>query len=299
MGWENIRERLRAADLTWSFRDHGAAAAMSVAQLPAVSVLLWINDLADDDYGSGYNPLAALVFLIIGAVLAVVVALSQPLGLSLPAVLLARFGRRRLGGRTWAWHLATPVAPAVAWGILGALAGAGPFAFTVPLLTALGVLPSLWVARVRRRTWRQWGVWGRAALISPVLVVLALGGGLTALAVGLIQQYEPPRLTTAQLAGVWKGASGAELRLRPDGHADAVRLPLTDRKSGPGFTDYTMCGGPGTWEPDGTGRDGILVRFDCGRATHWAFAGSEHAPELFARYGDEDGGTVWILQRSG
>ncbi|MFI1363006.1 hypothetical protein [Streptomyces griseochromogenes] len=298
MGWGEIRERLRDADLTWSFRDYGAAAAMSVALLPAASVFLWIIDLGNDDYGGGYNMLAVLVYLLAEAVLAPVVALAQPLALTLPSVLLARFGRRRLGGRTWAWHLAAPVGPGVAWGLLAALAGHSP-ALTIPFLTALGILPSLWVAYVRRRTWRQWGIWGRAALISPVLAVLVLGGGLTATVTGLIPRYEPPRLTTAQLAGVWQGASGARLRLRPDGHAEATKLPLADQKSDAGFSDYTMCGGSGAWKPDDTGRDGILLRLDCGHATHWAFAGTEHDPQLFARYGDPDAGTVWILRRSG
>ncbi|MFI5689189.1 hypothetical protein [Streptomyces sp. NPDC051636] len=179
-----------------------------------------------------------------------------------------------------------------------------PLTATVPALTALGVLPALWVAHVRTRAWRWWGVWGRSALACVALFALTLGGGLLATEAGLVPQYEPPKLTTTELTGVWHGTDGAELRLRPGGRAEAGRLPAEPADEDWRRRDYVTCEGSGTWEPDAdadnAGRDGVLVRLDgdCGEDTHWSISGSEDAPELFVLFGDPDGGELRILKRT-
>ncbi|MFG2940242.1 hypothetical protein [Streptomyces sp. NPDC048282] len=305
MGWGNIRERLRGGEVSWSRDDLGAAAAVGAAQLPAAAVLWWAGSSGGDDYGAGSGgALGAACFLVFGWLLLPVLGVVQAFVLTRPAVVLARLAARRPGGPSWAWHLAAPAAPAVLWGGLAALLWSWPLTATVPALTALGVLPALGVGYVRRRSWRPAAVWRWAVPGSIALFLLALGGGTVATEAGLIRHYAPPKLTAAQLTGVWRGDDGAELRLRADGGAEAVDLPAQPPFDDDEFRDYVVCEGPGTWLPDagssGTGRDGVLLSLDgdCGESTHWSIGGSETSPELFVLFGDPDGGSLRILERA-
>ncbi|MFJ3304619.1 hypothetical protein ACIPSA_16125 [Streptomyces sp. NPDC086549] len=303
MGWGKIR---RITGLTWSSGDLNAAASLCAAQLPAVGLLAWIASFGGDDYGVGYGgapaALGVLCLLVFAPLLLPFLGVVQALTLTLPSAVLARLAARRFGGPGWAWNLAAPVVPAAAWGGLTALLWDWPPVTTVVSLTALGALPALGVGYVRTRAWRPWGVWWRSALASVPLFVLALGGGIAATAAGLVPEYEPPKLTAAQLAGVWRGPSGAELRLRPGGRAEATRLATEPTFEEFRTKDFVMCGGSGTWEPDSdpdnTGRDGVLLRLDgdCGEDTHWSIGGTEDAPELFVLFGDPDAGELWILK---
>ncbi|MFE0512339.1 hypothetical protein ACFW2E_21080, partial [Streptomyces sp. NPDC058964] len=162
----------------------------------------------------------------------------------------------------------------------------------------------LGVAYAPTRAWRPWGVWWRSALASVPLFLLALGGGIAAAVAGLVPEYEPPKLTTAQLAGVWRGPSGSELRLHPGGRAEVTRLATETAYEDFGAEDFVTCGGSGTWQPfsDAGGRErgGVTVRLDgdCGEDTHWSVGGTEEAPELFVLFGDPDAGRLWILKRA-
>ncbi|POX46980.1 hypothetical protein C3489_30725 [Streptomyces sp. Ru71] len=281
-----------------------AAVAVGAAQLPAAVVLLWCANATQDDYGAGGGGAFGVFFAVLFAPLALpLLGAALALGITLPAVLLTRLGAGRLPGPAWLWHLAAPAVPACAWGAAAALVWHWPFTTTAAVLTALAALPTWGVAQVRKRAWRTWGVWWRSALGSVVLALVVLVGGIAALATGLVEEFRPPHLTTARLAGDWRGASGAELRLDADGRARAVRLPARPGAADDDTVEHVMCDGSGTWEPDadagGTDREGILLHLDgdCGADTHWSFSGTDDAPELFALFGDPGVGTLWILER--
>ncbi|GCB48341.1 hypothetical protein SNL152K_5665 [Streptomyces sp. NL15-2K] len=192
-----------------------------------------------------------------------------------------------------------------------------PFLTAGPVLVALGVLPVLAVgyARVRARNtgrmWGTWSIWWRAGVASVALFVLTLAGGLVAVT-GLIEEYEAPELSAAQLAGVWRGDDGAVLRLRPDGRAELTRMPVEA-----GFEaseDFAVCQGTGRWsldeESEYHARDGVVVRLEsgsgsgsgsgtgsgCGNETAWTVAGTARFPELFVIFGDPDAGELRILK---
>ncbi|MFS4097301.1 hypothetical protein [Streptomyces sp. AF1A] len=312
MGWGNAREQRireqhtdeqgrRTGPALWSATDLGAAASVGGAQLPAAGLLWWIDAATTkDDYGAGSGgALGALCVLLFAPLLLPLLGMVVTFALTLPSVVLARLAVRRLGGPAWVWHLLAPAAPAAVWGAL--TAPLWPLGTSVPVLAALGLLPTLWVGLARRRAWRPWGVWWRAALGSAVLFAAALGGGILATETGLIQQYEPPKLSTGRLAGVWRGPNGAELRLSADGRARAVRLPAEPLGDDWLEKDFVTCEGSGDWRAEhrtDLGRDGIRLRLDgdCGEDTDWSFGGSEDAPELFVLFGDPDAGTLRILR---
>jgi hypothetical protein len=206
----------------------------------------------------------------------------------------------------------------VAWAALAALLWDWPFLVTAGLLAALGVLPVLGLAHVHRRAritgkvWGTWSIWLLSALASAGLFVLALAGAVLATIGGVIQDYEPPKLSAGQLAGDWRDDDGAVLRLRPDGHAELTKVPSeplaaddSAHRTGPADPSFTRCDGTGTWglrtsDPyHQIDRDGVLVRLPdgCGDETYWTIGGTADAPELFVLFGDPDAGDLRILTR--
>ncbi|MEV6115075.1 hypothetical protein AB0L59_21790 [Streptomyces sp. NPDC052109] len=308
MGWEKRRERPRDAEARRSlWRDLAAAIPVNAAQLPAAGLLWWVWATGQDQYGTGYiGALGILCLLVFAPLLLPVLGLLLSAVLTLPALLLARPLLRRFGGPEWVCRTAAAAVTAVGWAVVVAALLGRPFATTASVLTALGLLPALGLARVRARSWSVWGVWWRSALACAGLFVLAFGGALAASATGLVPQYEPPELTTAQFAGVWRGGNGAELRLTPDGRAEARRLPTepTDQDwTAQDYEDYVVCTGSGTWDPDkdDADRPAVLLRLDggCGLDTYWSVSGTESAPQLFVLFGDPDAGTLRTLDRAG
>ncbi|MER6674623.1 hypothetical protein [Streptomyces sp. NPDC000983] len=273
-----------------------AAAAVAAGQLPVVWLLWWLGELSGDSYGQGINSLGLVCVAVFVPLVLPVVGLLQALAQPLPAALLAS----RVPGPRRAWHAALSALTGVAWAGLATALWGWSFPHTAALFAALGVLPALAMGRPRRG-FR--GVWFRAGTVSLALFLLVGAGGALATAVGLIKEYEPPVLSAAQVAGVWRGADGALLRLDPDGTAELERTPT---ESGAGLRKpWVRCDGGGTWtleranrDPDQT-RDGVALHpsGDCGRDTYWVIGGTESDPELFVLFGDPDAGELWILER--
>ncbi|MFF4589044.1 hypothetical protein [Streptomyces sp. NPDC001388] len=281
------------------------AVAVGAAQLPAAWALWWEHDLATDPYGRSYSSLALLFVFLFAPVYLPVLGLLHACTQTLPGAALARLAHGRLRWPRWVRHLAATVLVGAGWGALAAVLWGLPFGTTVLVLTALAVLPVLATAYARRRSWGAWSVWWRAAAGSAALFVLALAAGTLATAAGLIEEYEPPRLTADEVAGVWRGRSGAELRLGPGGRAEVVRMPA---EAGFGEEPVT-CDGTGTWVfEEGPGAwDGVAVRLDSGRGTGsacgdevtWSVGGTDRAPELFRFLGDPDAQDLRILEPAG
>ncbi|TXR92002.1 hypothetical protein EAO73_35535 [Streptomyces sp. col6] len=117
---------------------------------------------------------------------------------------------------------------------------------------------------------------------------------------GPLQEYEPPRLTDAQLVGTWTDEHGGTLTLRADGTAVANDL-------GPRTTDEThtgdpvaRCDGSGTWtqgaSPSGTTQFELKVS-GCLEGTGWQYGGTQARPTLFHWIGDPDSLNQYALHR--
>ncbi|MFE4665294.1 hypothetical protein ACFRI7_14480 [Streptomyces sp. NPDC056716] len=305
----------------WSQEDMSVAAAAGAAQLPGAFTLWWIvASTVADDYNGGYGggAFGLLCLFVLAPLYLPVLGMLHAVLHTLPATVLARLapGPRRVR------HLLGAVLLGVFWAAVTALMWDWPFVPTAPSLAALGVLPALAVACARRRArvgrqpLRFLGGWGGAALAAPLLLVAALLAGLLATVTGLIEEYEPPVLSVADLTGEWHGDDGAVLRLDSSGRAELTALPAEpgldiDADSGisVGRTEFVRCAGAGTWLLDREGRhdtsggasaaarDGVVVRLDstCGQDTYWTIGGTEREPELFVRFGDPDAGELRIL----
>ncbi|MEU0738311.1 hypothetical protein [Streptomyces sp. NPDC006134] len=319
MGWGDMRRRLRDAGPAWSYDETYTAAAVCAGQLPAAGLIWWVVSSTGDDYGVGYGGAFGLACLVLFAPLYLpFLGLLHTVLHIAPAALLARAAGRRVPGPEWVRHLTGAALVASAWAALADAVGAGGFAATAVGLTALGVLPVLALAYVRRRgrapgrAWGCWGVWFRAGGAAVALFAVAFGGLLAADRMGLIDAYEPPVLSAAQLAGTWRGEDGAVLRLDPGGRAGLSRLPERSGSS-EAWADgtFAVCDGTGTWSLDREGRadpypedgpgerDGVVVRpgGGCGEDTYWTIGGTERRPELFVLFGDPDAGELHILTR--
>jgi hypothetical protein len=321
MGWGDTMTRDGADDPegdrsvgpAGAFAGLTTAAAVAAAQIPAVCLLWWVDAASGDDYGTTYGGAFGLLCLLVLApvILPVLGLIHAALHIG-PAGALAHLVARRLRGPEWAWHLLCAALVGVAWAALAAVLWDWPFVATSGLLVALGVLPVLGLAHVSRRArvtgkvWGTWSVWFLAALASAGLFALAIMGALLATFTGLIQDYEPPTLSSGQLVGEWRGDSGAVLRLRPDGGAEATKVPLQPETYDDSSDQvFTRCDGTGTWalrknDPDRQNeRAGVVVRLrgGCGDETYWTIGGTEHDPELFVLFGDPDAGDLRILKR--
>lgn len=292
-----------------AFAELNTAAAIAAAQLPAVWLLWWVVEITGhDDYGIGYGGAFLLLCLLLVAPLILpVLGLLHAVAHLGPAGALARLAARCLRGPRWAWHLLCATAVGVAWAALTAVLWGRPFLSTAAVLAALGVLPVLGLAyararaRAKGRAWGIWGVWLRSALLSVVLFMLAMVIAVPATVMGLIEEYEPPKLSAGQLAGVWRGEDGAVLRLHGAGRVQASRLPAGSASGDWDADPVDVCEGSGSWSPGRKdGRDAVVVRLDggCGPETYWTIGGTERDPELFVLFGDPDAADVRILRRA-
>ncbi|MFC4506413.1 MULTISPECIES: hypothetical protein [Streptomyces] len=294
MGWDGIFTKTRPKRAR---PETTAAVAVAAAQLPALFLLWWIHDSTADTYGRDYGGAFGLLCLfVLAPVYLPVLGLLHACVQILPGAALADLASGRV---RWFCQLPGAVLVGTGWAAVSSALWGAPFVITAPVLAGLGVLPVLAMAYARRREWGTRGIWWRAATGSVALSVLALAGGLVATATGLIEEYEPPRLSAARVTGVWRGANGSELRLLPGGRAELTRMPVRDS---------AVCDGTGTWsyekERAYDSRDGVVVRLGagsgtgsgCGDETAWTIGGTERAPELFVILGDPDNGDLCILK---
>ncbi|GGN61458.1 hypothetical protein GCM10011579_027810 [Streptomyces albiflavescens] len=320
MGWGDTW-RSKRSGLGWANAELNVAAALCAAQLAVSCAIWWVGTFDDDAHGAGSGGgLAAaglLCMLVFGPLLLAVLGLLHAAAHTMPAATLARLATRRVGGSEEAWHLAFVAVLGVLWAAVAVVLGVPPTGTIALLIAASGVVPALGVRYVRRRERatgrapRSHRIWVRSALASFGACVLVAGVGLVGLSTGLIKEYEPPKLSAEQLAGVWRGDGGAVLRLRAGGRAELTALPAQPEFGDVTTKEFTRCDGTGSWfldtegryDPyvdtgDSSGRDGVVVRIeDCGHDTYWTIGGSEARPELFVLFGDPDSGDLRILKR--
>ncbi|MGW7270357.1 hypothetical protein ACWGH5_07560 [Streptomyces sp. NPDC054864] len=303
MTWGDTRDGARD---TWG-GGMAAASAACAAQLPAAGLVAFVLSLDNDNYGAaegGAIGLACLVLFL--PLLLPVLGLVHACVQVVPATLIGRTARRQAGrGPEWAWVIGAQLVPSAGWGLLFAALG-GPFVEPMLWGAAAGVLPALalayWERRASEGPVRLRRIWFRSALASVGLcvVVVALAGVATA--TGLLKEYEPPRLSDEQLAGVWRDEGGDRvvLRLTADGRAELAELPADEEdQSGIVAPDDTLdekglsgCEVTGTWTigfDDTDGRPRVDIDLDgCQGTQAWSIGGTEDAPELFVTSGDPD-----------
>lgn len=318
MGWADTARKPGRTGLKWSDADLSIAAAVCAAQFPVVAALSWLGTLNDDDpYGAGYDSAFGLACLLLFAPLLLwVLGRLHAAVHTMPAAPLARLTVRRAGGPEWIWHLVFVGVLGVVWSAVGAALGGLPFLVGTLWIVGFGVLPALGVAYVRGRT-RTAGraprgrrIWLGSALGSIGVSVVVLVAGTVAQSTGLIKEYEPPKLSAGELAGVWRGDHGAVLRLTAAGRAGLTKVAAEPGDHDPVTTEFAVCGGTGTWFLDTDGvhdhysengpgeRDGVVVTVPgCGDATFWTLGGSEDEPELYVLFGDPDSGDLRRLRR--
>ncbi|MFJ6833111.1 hypothetical protein [Streptomyces sp. NPDC091209] len=307
---------------TWTGVEVNLAAAICAAQFAVAVTVRWVGTFDDDDHGAGtgggFAAVGLLCLLLFGPALLTALGLLHTVTFTMPAATLARLVTRRAPGPEGAWHLAFVLALGTLWAALAVVGlGFAPVGATVLLIAVSGVPPALGVTRMR---WRErvtgrpsdgGRVWLRPALAALGVCLLVVVAGTVGLATGLIQEYEPPKLGTDRLTGVWRGDHGSVLRLRADGRAELTSLPAQPEFEDVATKEFTRCDGIGTWFLDTGGRydpyadgpasgrrDGVVVSVgDCGHDTYWTIGGTEAHPELFVLFGDPDAGDLRILKQ--
>lgn len=280
---------------TWGDANMRAAGAACAAQLPVAGAVAFVLSLDDDTYGAAGGPAIGLACVVLFAPLLLpLLGLLHSAVLTLPACRLGRraaatrWGRGR--GPEWAWSLGCLLPVGAAWAAPFAALGA-PFAALALWIAASGVVPALNVAYCRRREERLGRplrkVWILSGLASLGLCATIVGAAVVATLTGFIKEYEPPRPTTGQLAGVWRGEGGeAELRLYGSGRAE-----------------LRGCAADAAWK---VGVDTVLHRpavllegrgAECGASPAWIIGGTQDDLELFVTSGDPDSPDVKILRR--
>lgn len=301
MGWGNVQREHRRDRLRWSSVDLNVATAVGAAQLPAGSLLWYAHVTSGEDYGGGHAPIGLVCLFLLAPLWMPFLGLLHACVQTMPAATLARLTADRVRGPEWGRHLVWAAVLGVVWAVPAALLW-GSFVGTAVVFATLGILPVLGVRHLRRRArgWGCLGLWLASALASLGLSGLAFGGAVLAAYTGLIEQYEPPKLSLQQLTGAWRGEGGTVLRLHPDGRAELTALP-TESESRDWLDDppFAVCDGTGTWHPERENRDAVAVRpgGGCGQQTNWTIGGTKDRPELFVLFGDPDAGDLRILTR--
>ncbi|TDC25403.1 hypothetical protein E1265_07025 [Streptomyces sp. 8K308] len=252
-------------------------------------------------------------YLVAAVLIAVTLGLAGLIGSAaavLPVVQLSRWSARRTGrAETVCWCLAVcgafAVAVALCAGVPAALLGGGWTVLPLVLLvTILGLVPAVLCTRavtVLRGTGTRFGLAGVVFLGGLTLSGVVLVGGLVAYGTGLIQAYEPPRLTDAQLVGTWTDDQGGTLTLRADGTAVADDLGVDTAEAAYGGDRPERCSGSGSWAQNaslsGTPQLDLSVS-GCTKVSGWQFGGTEEQPTLYYWIGDPDSLDQYTLRRT-
>ncbi|MBO8203431.1 hypothetical protein JW613_34895 [Streptomyces smyrnaeus] len=274
-------------------------------------VVYFLAGLRHEHYfATGFS---AYVGYLIAAVLAVVMlGLAGSIGSAaavLPVVQLSRWSARRTGrAETIRWYLAAcgafATVVAVCTGVPTALLGGSWTVLPLVLVAAfLGLVPAVLCTRavtVLRGTGARFGLAGVVSVCGLTLSAVVLVGGLAAYGTGLIQRYEPPRLTAAQLVGTWTDDQGGTLTLRADGSAVANDLDVNTAEAADGGHTPEQCSGSGSWareaSPSGTPQLDLSVS-GCLEGIGWQFGGTEKQPTLYYWIGDPDSLDRYTLHR--
>ncbi|WP_432084568.1 hypothetical protein [Streptomyces sp. WAC 04229] len=274
-------------------------------------VVYFLAGLRDEHYfAAGFS--AYVGYLLVAVVTVVVLGLAGMTGSAavvLPVVRLARWSARRTGrAETLRWSLAVcgafATAAAVCSGVPAVLLGGSWTVLPLVLVAAfLGLVPAVLCARavtVLRGTGVRFGLAGVVSACGLTVPAVVLVGGLVAYVTGLIQAYEPPRLTAAQLVGTWTDDQGGTLALRADGTAVADGLDVPTAEAASGGDASERCSGSGAWArsaaPSGTPQLDLSVG-GCTEGIGWQFGGTEEKPTLFFWIGDPDSLDRYTLHR--
>ncbi|MET9859575.1 hypothetical protein ABZY93_09655 [Streptomyces smyrnaeus] len=265
-------------------------------------VVYFLAGLRDEHYFA-FGISAYVGYLLAAVVTVVMLGLTGLIGSAaavLPVVQLSRWSARRTGrAETMRWYLAAcgafAAAAAVCAGVPTALLGGGWTVLPLVLVAAfLGLVPAVLCARavtVLRGTGARFGLTGVVFVCGLTLSAVVLVGGLAAYGTGLIQEYQPPRLTAAKLVGTWADEQGGTLTLRADGTAVAHDLEVHTAKAAYGGEAPEQCSGSGSWardaSPSGTPQLDLSVS-GCLEGVGWQFGGTEEQPSLYYWIGDPD-----------
>ncbi|MFE9334557.1 hypothetical protein [Streptomyces sp. NPDC006925] len=274
-------------------------------------VVYFLAGLRDEHYfAAGVPAYVGYLFLsVVAMVLLGLAGLICSASVVLPVVQLSRWSARRKGRtETARWCLAVcgaaAAAAALCIGVPTALLGGGWTVLPLVLLLGfLGLAPAALSSRgvtVLRGTGARFGLAAAVLGCGLALSAVVFVGGLAAYGTGLIQEYEPPRLTETQLAGTWSDDQGGTLTLRADGTAVAGELGVHDADTAASGEAHEPCDGSGSWtkgaSPSGTSQLDLDVS-DCMAVSSWQFGGTEEQPTLFHWIGDPDSLKRHVLHR--
>ncbi|MCA6094752.1 hypothetical protein LE181_21585 [Streptomyces sp. SCA3-4] len=262
-----------------------------------------------DGIPSGALMIAALALGVV--LLTVLVSGFVTAAAVMPALSLAR---RAAARRSWSasplWVLAAvPAVSAATVAVFGGVAALGSLSFAPPLryllwwvcLTA-GLLPAAFAGQAAARRVREArvGSVARRVMTGGLVAWLAVGAvGAGAYGSGLVEVYEPPRLSASDLAGTWTDGRGGTVRLGSDGNAVADGLDnfIWD---GTGKDRPKDCDGAGTWkEVKESGRvEGVSLRIgSCELAREWSVTGTQTEPRIYHEIGKPGSGKRYVLTK--
>ncbi|SBU97444.1 hypothetical protein YW5DRAFT_05514 [Streptomyces sp. Ncost-T6T-1] len=291
----------------------GRSVQLSILVLLLEAMLAYVVSLVygvtQESPNAGVGSGMFIFFLPVLAVFAGGIAGALTVGLVLPTAWLSEVLGRRFGSReAWWWVpvaagavslvVVTVVAP------LAGGAGAGAVALGWFLTTVAITVPALlWRSR-RERIFKPVILWGVAAIVLTAV----LGG--VGLATGVLKEYRPPALTSADIVGRWSDGQGGTVTFTADGRVTAVDVdddldgwgPEDDATDpdGPEDTD-TRCSGQGTWtyEPGGgTWSQEVDLTIDSCGFDVWNVGGTASRPTLYQYIGDPDSWDLYVLRRT-
>lgn len=211
-------------------------------------------------------------------------------------------GRRLSGREAWWW---TPALAGVATALptlaVAVFVEAGPWAalgawFMVTTALAVAALVARRLLLPDRPYLSGGAMFGRVALYGTLAVVTA--GTLAGIGLHAGIGYEPPRLSTEQVAGTWSDGEGGTLILAEDGKATATRVKTFAYDDA--FEPVVQeCTGTGTWEYDpgaGPWSQKVDLSVDGCSMDRWELYGTPAQPKMYAFVGDPDSWDLYTLK---